>query len=183
MLCLTMAVLLTVRPSPLPEPLPELAAIDLTTEVAAPVDSVWSAWTTQAGVTSFFAPAAHVELRMGGSYDIYFHPEAAAGQRGGEGLRVLSYLPRHMMSFEWMAPPEFTRVNEHRTFVVVTMDSIGPRRTRVTLSHRGWYWDDADWRQVHGFFEQAWPMVLRNLRHRFEVGPIDWKDPNFNYGG
>jgi uncharacterized protein YndB with AHSA1/START domain len=178
MFVLAAIVCLAVAPAQSPE---VLDAIELTTEVAAPLDSVWNVWTTEHGVTSFFARGAHIVLRMGGPYEIFFHPEAPVGQRGGEGLRVLSYVPRQMVSFEWNAEPELKRVNQHRTFVVVTMDSIGPGRTRVTLSHRGWYWDSADWRQAHAFFEKGWPMVLRNLRHRFDVGPIDWSDPKQNY--
>lgn len=178
MFTLAMVVCLAMAPAPSPE---VMDAIELTTEVAAPIDSVWAAWTTERGITSFFARGARIELRMGGAYDVYFHPEAPVGRRGAEGLKVLSYVPRRMVSFEWNAEPEFTRVNQHHTFVVVTMDSIGPGRTRVVLSHGGWYWDGADWRQVHAIFEQAWPLVLRNLRHRFDVGPIDWNDPTQGY--
>ena len=31
-----------------------------TIELAAPVDQVWALWTTEAGVTSFFAPGARI---------------------------------------------------------------------------------------------------------------------------
>jgi uncharacterized protein YndB with AHSA1/START domain len=55
--------------------------------VEASVDAVWDAWTTEAGVRSFFAPACAVELRVNGPYEIVFNPEAKPGQRGAEGMR------------------------------------------------------------------------------------------------
>jgi hypothetical protein len=58
---------------------------DLTIE--APVADVWNAWTTEAGVTSFFAPGTKIEPRVDGLYEIYFDPTQPPGQRGAEGMR------------------------------------------------------------------------------------------------
>ena len=43
-----------------------------------------------AGVTSFFAPVAHLELRLGGPYEMLFDRDALAGSRGSEGCTILS---------------------------------------------------------------------------------------------
>ncbi len=67
--------------------------------VTAPRTAVWKAWTTPAGLTSFLAPAAHVELRPGGPFEIFFVPDAPQGARGSEGCRILSYLPEQMLAF------------------------------------------------------------------------------------
>jgi uncharacterized protein YndB with AHSA1/START domain len=55
--------------------------------VQASIDRVWEAWTTVEGVKSFFAPDPTVDLKIGGSYEMYFDLKAAAGFKGGEGLR------------------------------------------------------------------------------------------------
>ena len=47
---------------------------------AAPAD-VWAAWTTDAGLRTFFAPHAQVELKTFGRFDIHFDPNAPKGQR------------------------------------------------------------------------------------------------------
>jgi uncharacterized protein YndB with AHSA1/START domain len=37
--------------------------------LAAPVDVVWNLWSTEAGLTSFFAPAARIEPRVDGLFE------------------------------------------------------------------------------------------------------------------
>ena len=142
-------------------------------EVAAPVAEVWRAWTTSEGATTFFGPQANIELAVGGAYEILFDPELPKGQRGAEGLKVLSYLPEEMLSFEWSAPPEFPEERKRLTFVVVQFAALGPSRTRVTLRHLGWP-EGGKWPQVMAYFERAWGIVASRLEQRFARGPIDW---------
>ena len=66
--------------------------------VAAPVAEIWQAWTTEEGALTFFAPKANVELAIGGRYEMLFDPAAPPGSQGGEGLKILSYLPEEMLS-------------------------------------------------------------------------------------
>lgn len=42
--------------------------------VAAPIDAVWTAWTTRVGIESFFAPEAEVDARVGGAFHIHIDP-------------------------------------------------------------------------------------------------------------
>jgi uncharacterized protein YndB with AHSA1/START domain len=144
--------------------------------VTAPVSTVWEAWTTREGVTTFFAPQANVELFIGGRYEMLFDPEAPAGSQGGEGLRILSYLPEEMLSFEWNAPPRFPSVRGERTWVVVQFEPEQGDSTRVTLTHLGWREGEA-WDQVYDYFLHAWDIVLGRLAYRFSTGPIDWLNP------
>ena len=44
--------------------------------VDAPIKDVWNAWTTPEGIATFFAPAGHVDLRVDGTYDVWFFPKA-----------------------------------------------------------------------------------------------------------
>jgi uncharacterized protein YndB with AHSA1/START domain len=81
-------------------------------KVNASVEKAWKAWTTSEGAATFFAPKARIELTLGGRYELYFDLEAPKGSQGGEGCRVLSFLPMEMLSFEWNAPPEFPEVRK-----------------------------------------------------------------------
>ena len=76
--------------------------------VAAPVGQVWEAWTTQTGVTTFFAPQANVELAIGGEV------------------------------FEWNAPPRVPNGRRERTWVVVQFEPRPRDTTSVGLTHLGW---------------------------------------------
>ena len=77
--------------------------------VKAPLDAVWSAWTTTEGVKSFFAPDARVEARPDGPFEIYMNPYAQPGMKGADDMRVLAVQERKMISYTWNAPPAMAR--------------------------------------------------------------------------
>ena len=91
-------------------------------------------------------------------------------------MRILSYAPFEMLSFEWNAPPAFPAVREQKTWVVVLMKPVGEAATTVSLTHLGWGRGE-EWDQVYAYFTRAWDIVLGRLRYRFDVGPVDWEDP------
>jgi len=144
--------------------------------VPASLDEVWDAWTTVAGVTTFLVPAAKLELAIGGPFEMYFDRDAPAGFQGSEGCKVLSYLPRRMLSFDWNAPPQFANVRKERAWVVILLEELDERRVKVTLTHLGWG-EGEEWDRVFRYFTRAWDTVLVRLEHRFSAGPIDWNDP------
>jgi uncharacterized protein YndB with AHSA1/START domain len=148
-------------------------AIDKEAVIPAGVDAVWQAWTTTEGIRSFFAPDGRVEARVGGPFQIYMDPGAAPGSRGADDMRILAIQPPRMLSFDWNAPPHLAQVRQQRTFVVVRLQPVDDKTTRVTLHHTGWG-DGGEWDQAYAYFDRAWGAVLGNLRKRFEQGPMDW---------
>lgn len=145
--------------------------------IDAAVDAVWDAWTTEAGVASFFAPAANIDLRVNGAYEIFFDPEAKPGERGADGVRILALEPKKMLSFTWNAPLHMPNVRKQWTHVVVRLQEAGPNRTRVTLTHDGWG-EGGEWDQAFEYFKRAWNQaVLPRLQYRFSTGPVDWEHP------
>jgi len=148
-------------------------AIDKQVEIAASLDQAWEAWTTREGVTSFFAPDAMIEPRVGGAYAIYMDPLAAPGLKGADEMRVMAVQPKKMISFDWNAPPHLAEARRQRTFVIVRLEPLGERSTRVTLHHTGWG-DGGEWDATYAYFDKAWGFVLANLKKRFDTGPQDW---------
>jgi uncharacterized protein YndB with AHSA1/START domain len=153
-----------------------MKSIEKSITVSAPLSEVWKAWTTLDGVKTFFAPEANIELWPGGPYEIFFFPQNKPGQRGAEGLRVLSFLPERMLSFEWNAPPEFPNVRAEKTWVVVEFSPEGKNQTTVQFTHIGWR-EGAEWDGAFNYFVDAWDIILGRLARRFSHGPIDWKNP------
>ena len=144
--------------------------------IAAPLAQAWAAWTTRQGIVSFFAPDAFVEPRVGGAFQIYFDPGAAAGSKGADDTRFLAVQPMKMISFDWNAPPHLPDVRAQRTFVVVRFAALDDNTTRISLHHTGWG-EGGQWDQAHAYFERAWGNVLANLKKRFDTGqPYDWSD-------
>ena len=158
-------------------PLAEAAerSIDKEVVVAASVDEVWDAWTTRAGITSFFAPDAKIDPRVGGAFEIYIDPLAAPGGRGADDMRFMALQPKKMLSFDWNAPPHLPAARQQRTFVVVRIEPVADKQTRVTLHHTGWG-DGGEWDKAYAYFDRAWGGVLGNLKKRFDSGPIDWTE-------
>lgn len=143
--------------------------------IDATVDQAWQAWTTREGITSFFAPEAKIEPRVGGAFHIHFDPTAPDGLKGADDMRFMALQTKKMLSFDWNAPPSLPEVRQQRTFVVVRFEPVGETQTRVRLHHSGWG-DSGEWDKAHAYFERAWGNVLANLKKRFETGPIDWTD-------
>ena len=143
--------------------------------VKASLDDVWRAWTTNEGANEFFSPFTKIECSTGGPYEIYFDNESPIGSRGGEGNKVLSFLPKSMFSFEWNAPPSFGSLRDVRTRVVINFEQVGTDSIKVKFSHLGWGAAEG-WNAIYDYFDRAWGYVLGNFKKRFESGPIKWEE-------
>ena len=149
-------------------------AIDEKITVKANIDDVWKAWTTTEGIKSFFAPDAKVELRIDGPFEVYMNPLAEAGMKGADDMRIIGFQDKKMLSFTWNAPPSLPEARKQRTVVIVRFISRGDVLTDVTLHHIGWG-EGGEWDKAFDYFSKAWPSVLKNLKKRFDDGPVDWK--------
>jgi uncharacterized protein YndB with AHSA1/START domain len=140
--------------------------------VDAPVAEVWRVFTTSEGAEEFFAQKANIELRLDGPYEIQFDPNDE--RSGTKGLKVLSYAPHEMISFQWNAPPELPEVRNGGTWVVVTMSPLNGRQTRVRIEHLGWK-QGPEWDAAYVHFVEGWGGLMDRLKRRFSEGhPIDW---------
>ena len=140
-----------------------------TKTVNCPVDTVWWKWTTHEGLLTFFGPDNKIELKPGGAFEIYFLPDNPKGLQGGEGCKIISYLPKKMVSFTWNAPPEHPEIrnHDHKTWVVLNFSSISEKQTEVELNHLGWL-DGEKWDEVYNYFDSAWDTVLGWLEESCE---------------
>ena len=151
-------------------------AIDKEVVVAAPIEAVWQAWTTRAGIRTFFAPDAEVDARVGGAFHIHINPFAEPGMKGADDMRYMALQPPRMLSFDWNAPPSLPQARQQRTFVVLRFEPLGDRQTRVRLTHLGWG-DGGEWDRAFAYFDKAWDTVFDKLHQRYETGrPTDWSD-------
>lgn len=148
-------------------------ALDKSVEIVATLDQAWAAWTTREGITSFFAPDAKIEPRVGGAFQVYIDPLAEPGMKGADDMRVMAVQPKKMISFDWNAPPHLAEARAQRTFVVVRFEPVNEKATRITLHHTGWG-DGGEWDKSYAYFDRAWGDVLGNLEKRFDSGPQDW---------
>ena len=148
-------------------------AIDKEIVVPAGLDAAWAAWTTRDGITSFFAPDALIDARVGGAFHIYINPLAEPGMKGADDMRFLAVQPKQMISFDWNAPPSLPEARAQRTFVIVRFAAVDDKNTKVTIHHVGWG-NGGEWDKTYIYFDRAWGNVLANMKKRFETGPMDW---------
>jgi uncharacterized protein YndB with AHSA1/START domain len=135
--------------------------------VPATREQLWNDWTTSAGVESFFAPKAKIELRPGGAYECLFLLDQPPGLQGSEGCKVLAFWPMDYVSFSWNAPPEFPEERGQHTKVVIEIDRANATHYKVTLTHMN-FGTGGNWNAVISFFEVAWQNVLDALRKKYE---------------
>lgn len=150
-------------------------AIEKSVVVEATLDQAWDSWTTREGITSFFAPDAKIEPKVGGAFQIYIDPLAQPGAKGADDMRFLAVQPKQMISFDWNAPPHLPQARAQRTFVIVRFDPVNDKQTRVSLHHTGWG-TGGEWDQAYAYFERAWGGVLGNLQKRWTSAPLDWTE-------
>ena len=150
-------------------------SIDKSVVVPATLDQTWDAWTTREGITSFFAPDAKIEPKVGGAFHIYINPLGEPGSKGADDMRFMALQPKQMLSFDWNAPPHLPAARQQRTFVVLRFAPVSEKETRVTLHHTGWG-EGGEWDKAYEYFSKAWPNVLANLQKRFVSGPVDWTE-------
>jgi uncharacterized protein YndB with AHSA1/START domain len=150
------------------KPPKETRALRKSVTVAAPVEKVFDAWTTDEGARTFFAPDSHIELKPGGAYELSFNPDEQPGDRGSEGCKVLAYRRPQFLVFSWNAPPEIPTLRKKRakTRVEVRLEPVGDE-TGVTLTQSGWG-KGPDWDECFRYFEAAWDLVLSRLKASFE---------------
>jgi len=128
-----------------------------------PVGEAWRLWTTQDGIASFFAPAANIELRPQGPFEIFILPDAEPGQRGSEDTIILGYQEERMLSVSWALPPYMEEVRPHHTHLLIRFEQVDEAATRVTLTHSGWGEGEA-WDAAYAYFETIWPRVLAAMQ-------------------
>ena len=142
--------------------------------VRANISQVWEAWTTSAGIQSFFAPEAVVDPKPEGAFHIHINPYAQPGMKGADDMRFLALQKERMLSFTWNAPPHLPEARAQRTVVMLHFEPVTDTDTRVRLTHVGWG-SGGEWDKAYDYFNRAWGNVLLNLQKRFSEGPIDWK--------
>jgi uncharacterized protein YndB with AHSA1/START domain len=145
----------------------ERAVVKVAT-VAAPVEDVWWAWTTDAGVRSWLLEDSRIELAVGGAYEWYFLVDDEPGLRGSEGCQVLGFQEPTMLTFTWSAPPHLPEARAQRTVVLLRLHPTGEHGTRVELTHLGWG-DGGQWDEAFDYFDAAWGRVLDRLVTYFEA--------------
>ena len=135
--------------------------------VRSTLEKAWETWTTTEGAKKFFSENALVELYPGGPFEIHFNMEAEYGTKGSEDCKILSYLPKEYLCFEWNAPPDFGDIRYIKTQVALRFEEISPDQVKIKFTQFGWGKSDK-WNELFDYFDRAWSFVLDNFKKAVE---------------
>src|SRR5690349_14656774 len=137
-------------------------------EVTVPASraTVWNAFTTSQGLSTWLTPNAVVDLRKGGEWTAHF----PGGKTGGG--TILSFVPGQEITLAAMAPEQFPTVRAERTTARFEFTAKG-ESTLVRLTQTGWKNGD-EWDKAYDYLARGNTQLLETLRRRFTDGPIDW---------
>ena len=140
--------------------------------IQAPLEKVWRAWTTEEGLAPV-SGTSNVELRVGGPYEWFLDLEPDEnGLKGGQGSRILAFLPGEVLAFDWTFPPSIPSLRRSRakTQVVIQFDEPEDGVVRVRFAQLGWGKGD-DWDEGYTYFDKAWDWVLQRMKETLEEAP------------
>jgi uncharacterized protein YndB with AHSA1/START domain len=148
----------------------KMAAADkvlvLEVTVPAPLNAVWEAFTTSAGLSTWLTPGAVVDLKEGGEWTAHF-PGGSTG-----GGTILSFVPEKELVLSALAPDKFPTVRATRTRARFQFEAKG-NSTVVRLTQTGWK-EGEEWVKAYEYLTVGNAQLLATLHHRFVNGPIDW---------
>ncbi len=138
--------------------------------VAAPVGTVWSAWTTGTGLRAWLAPHAEIDLRIGGLMRTNYKADGALGDPGTIENTILSFEPARMLSIKVAKYPDgfpFPHSID-AMWTVIYFEAVGSDRTRVRVVGLGFGSDDES-QKMRAFFDQGNAATLKQLQQHFST--------------
>jgi len=140
--------------------------IRITRTVQTTPDLIWSCWTTESAMQTWWVQDCRIEAAVGGAYELYFQMDNPPGTRGGEGNIILVLEPEKRLSFTWNAPASQPETRNQHTVIDLRMTVLSPTRTEIELLHRGFGVGTA-WDETYAYFQTAWTTVMDRLITHF----------------
>jgi uncharacterized protein YndB with AHSA1/START domain len=140
--------------------------------VNAPLDEVWAAYTTKAGLESWMVAHAEIELKVGGRLKTCYDPKGTVDDAKAIENTILSYEPMRMLSFKVTKAPQGFPFPSAITnmWTVVYFEAQGEKATRVRGVSLGFSNDDES-KKMREFFNRGNAVTLERLQKRFAAKP------------
>jgi uncharacterized protein YndB with AHSA1/START domain len=137
--------------------------------VDAPVATVWDAWTTDEGFTSWAVKKAQIDLRIGGDMRTSYNPQSNLNDEHTIINRIISYEPQRMLSIRNVqAPAGFKNADLFQdTWTVIYFQPIAPQQTHIRIVGMG-YGEGPAWDDIYNKFKAGNQFTLDKLREKFQ---------------
>ncbi len=136
-------------------------------DLDAPVEKVWSVFTTDEGYKYLGVAHARIDFRVGGKMQTHYDPKGVIGDEGTIENTIIAYEPMRMLAFRITKPPKgFPFPNAYKdTWSVATFSDLGGGRTHLRLTGLG-YTENEESQKMRAFFQQGNTWVLNKLREK-----------------
>lgn len=138
--------------------------------IEAPLDQVWDAFTTSAGLESWLAPHAEIELKLGGRMRTHYSKDGVLGDENTIINEIQSFQPQRMLSIRVVKPPETFPFKQAvmSMWTVLLFEPLSPRQTRLTATGMG-FTDDEESQQIRKHFDAGNKYTLTKLQEYFSA--------------
>lgn len=143
---------------------PELVLIQELT-VAAPIDSVWSAYTTKRGWENWAVPLAEVDLKVGGTIKTNYNDQGKIGDSTTIVTHIINYVPKKLLTLQAELTdnfPEFMKEDSEDFYNVIYFDQLENGHTNIKSFGIG-YKNNAKYLSLLNYFIPANEKTLMNL--------------------
>lgn len=120
------------------------------TIIAAPSKIVWRAFTEEKSLSSWIAPVASIEMKIGGNLSANFDKNAKLGDSGTIYSRIINYIEDELITFKVELTNEFQKKAQEEDQdlqEIIQIIDLGKGTTKVVSSTIGWgkgkEWDEA----------------------------------------
>ncbi len=136
--------------------------------VAAPLDDVWTAFTTREGQESWMVAHSEIDLKIGGQMRTHYDPKGTIGDAKTIENTIICYDPKRMLSLKVSKPPEgFPFPNAVKNmWTVIYFEANSPTTTRVRIVGLG-FGDDEESKKMREFFDRGNAFTLKKLQEKF----------------
>lgn len=136
--------------------------------VAATVDDVWRALTTNEGQESWNVAHAEIDLKIGGKMLTHYDPSGRIGDPNTIENIILAFEPRRLLVLQVQNPPEKFpyKTAIKKMWTVIYFEEAGPSLTKLRLVGTG-YGDDDESQKLRSFFERGNAITLKKLQDKF----------------
>ena|SRR5436190_9620254 len=136
----------------------------------APVQAVWKAWTTTAGLEAWLVGKTEIDLKVGGIWLTNYNKESNLEDDTTIQHTILAFDPGHMITFRTTKPPaNFPYPGITQTWTVTYFESAGTGKTRVTARMFG-FGEDEQSQKMRAFFERGNKSEMDKAVKFFENG-------------
>jgi uncharacterized protein YndB with AHSA1/START domain len=136
--------------------------------VAAPLDDVWTAFTTKEGLESWMVAHSEIDLKIGGQMRTHYDPKGTIGDAKTIENTIICYDPKRMLASKVSKPPEgfpFPHAVKNM-WTVIYFEANSPTTTRVRSVGLG-FGDDEESKKMRAFFDRGNAFTLKKLQEKF----------------